>query len=97
MNSDNTIECFLAAIDAVECGDQEVAAEWYRKTADQGCADAQLNLARMHTIGYGVLKNYLQALKWFRLSAEQGNAEAQYELAFMFHNGVGVKQARAEA
>jgi TPR repeat protein len=40
--------------------DDRVAVEWYRKTAEQGNADAQNHLGMMYAEGRGVVKNELQ-------------------------------------
>jgi hypothetical protein len=44
------------------------AAKWYRKAADQGDPDAQLNLGLMYVNGTGVKKSYVSSYKWFALS-----------------------------
>ena len=68
------------------------AAYWYRKAAEQGHADAQSNLGGMYYEGKGVAQDYSTAAYWFRKAAEQGNAGAQYNLGIMYRNGYGVSQ-----
>jgi hypothetical protein len=70
---------------------------WYRKSAEQGNADAQLNLGGMYHNGNGVLKDSAEAVKWFRKSAEQGNAVAQCNLGLMYANGDGVLKDSVQA
>ena len=53
---------------------------WYRKSADQGNAQAQYKLGNCYYFGHGVSENKQEAVKWYRQSADQGNAEAQYDL-----------------
>jgi len=52
--------------------DFEVAVEWYRKAADQGIANAQINLCFMYEKGQGVTQDYVQAHMWYNLAAERG-------------------------
>ena len=54
------------------------AAKWYRKSADQGEATGQHNLASMYYYGQGVPQNYVQAYKWLNLAAA-GNTVAATE------------------
>jgi uncharacterized protein len=50
-----------------------------------------------YTLGRGVPKDEVEAVKWFRIAAKQGNAEAQSELGFAYQNGKGVHEDRVEA
>jgi TPR repeat protein len=51
----------------------------------------------MYGNGYGVPKDYSEAIKWYRKSAEQGNATAQCNLGVMYENGNGVPKKKSEA
>src|SRR6476659_8879429 len=42
---------FFDGVAAEKRGDYAEAVKWYRKAADQGCAEAQLNLAMMYDEG----------------------------------------------
>ncbi len=44
----------------------------YRKAADQGIAEAQVNLGTMYNDGYGVPQDYVQAHMWYNLAAARG-------------------------
>ena len=66
-------------------------------SAEQGYADAQLNLGVMYAKGEGVPQDDQEAAKWFRMSAEQGNNEAQYLLGMMYGTGSGVPQDYKES
>ena len=62
--------------------DDREAVRWYRLAAEQGDADAQLNLGIMYFNGEGVPQDYVQAHKWFNLaaaSAEVASREAYVE------------------
>ncbi len=82
---------------AYDRGDYAEAVKWYRKSADQGNALAQLNLGFMYNEGQGVPQDYAEAVKWYRKSADQGNAPAQYNLGYMYYRGRGVRQDHGEA
>ena len=62
------------------------AVNWYRKSAEQGFAEAQYNLGAMYANGDGVKRNFTEALKWFRKSAEQGFAPAKEALKTLKRN-----------
>ena len=85
---------FQAGVDAYNRGDYETALKEFRPLADQGDAEAQLNLGDLYHFGF--LDNK-EAAKWYRLAAEQGNAEAQSNLGLMYENGQGVPQDYQEA
>lgn len=53
------------------------AVRWYRRAAEQGIAEAQLNLAVMYARGRGVPKDTTEFLRWLIRAAEGGNASAQ--------------------
>ena len=48
--------------------DYEKAALWYRRAAERGDVDAQLNIGLMHARGIGVKQSFLKAFKWFELA-----------------------------
>ena len=57
-----------------------VDAEATLVAAEQGDADAQVNLGFMYKSGHGVPRDAAEAVQWFRRAANQGNAEAQDNL-----------------
>ena len=59
----------------------EKAAEWYRRAAEQGDADAQFNLGDCYECGTGVELSTKLAAKWYRFAAEQGHKDAKAALA----------------
>lgn len=63
-----------------------------RKSAEQGDAEAQYRLGLAYSMGYGVEKNDVEAVKWFLKSAEQGNAQAQNILGVCYAIGRGVER-----
>ena len=52
--------------------DDARAADWYRRAADAGSADAQVSLGYMHAHGNGVTRDYAEAVRLYRLAADQG-------------------------
>jgi TPR repeat protein len=80
------------------------AVSWFRKSADQGNSQAQLNLGVMYQKGFGTeenneqaVSNNEQAVSWFRKSAEQDNSDAQLNLGAMYQNGAGVEKSNEQA
>jgi TPR repeat protein len=75
--------------------DDEEAARWYRKAADQGHADAQAKLGLMYYTGVGVIprgKDYREAIHWFRKAADQGHADAQFSIGVICDERDGAKE-----
>ena len=67
--------------------DKAKALSWYRKSAEQGYAEAQLLLGIIYDQGIGVTQDYAEAVTWYTKAAEQGYARAQYNLAAMYDEG----------
>jgi TPR repeat protein len=77
--------------------DPVIAADWYRKSAEQGDSQAQFNLADFYTWGVGVANDDAQAAFWYRKSADQGLAAGQYQIGLFYYLGRGVAKDYAEA
>jgi len=63
------------------------AAEQYREAAEEGDAEAMINLGWCYRYGQGVEQDEKEAVKWYRKAAEQGNANAArnlFEIGFGF-------------
>ena len=73
-------------------GNYKEAAMWFRKSAEQGLANAQYNLGKMYFEGRGLVQSDSEAVKWLRKASEQGVAEASYTLGL-----IGVIQRDKEA
>lgn len=66
-----------AAAPAGAAQDFTQAAQWYLKAADQGHTGAQLELARLYSVGLGVGRDPVQAARWRRQAAEpRGSKDA---------------------
>lgn len=63
------------------------AKAWFKQAAEQGLADAQL---QMGLAAFGSDANlYAEAVNWLRRAAEQGHAESQNYMGFLYRQGRG--------
>jgi hypothetical protein len=60
--------------------DYSEAARWFRKSAEQGNADAHAYLGVMYEEGQGVPQNVAEAMKWYASAARLGNPGAQLKI-----------------
>lgn len=65
--------------------------------ANAGDATAQLELATRYRNGYGVEKDYYEAVIWYQKAADQNNPVAQNILGLMYDTGKGVEQSNQKA
>ena len=77
--------------------DDAEAVRWYRLAAEQGLAEAQVNLGVMYDNGEGVPEDDAEAAHWYRLAAEQGHAKAQLNVALQYITGEGVPVNHVQA
>lgn len=56
--------------------DNAKAMEWYRRAADQGFPQAQVNLGIMHQHGEGTPASPVAAYFWYALAEKQGDGQA---------------------
>jgi TPR repeat protein len=77
--------------------DYKLAAERFRKAAEQGSVAGQMRLAALYRDGKGVARDMAQAAAWYRKAAEQGNADAQATLGVLYSMGQGVPHDDVEA
>lgn len=67
------------------------ALDWYQKSAGAGSAVAQNRIGEMFHHGYGVNKDYQQALEWYFMATETGGSSAAHNnLGTMYYDGKGV-------
>ncbi len=69
--------------------DPSQAAEWLRRAADQGFAEAQHLLAWQLETGTGVSRDLKQAAHWYERAAHQGVVDAQSALGQLYWSGRG--------
>jgi uncharacterized protein len=77
---------------AADRGDYATTLRILGPMAEQGNADAQVNIGAMYANGQGVPQNYAEAVVWYRKAAEQRNANGQNDLGAMYLRGQGVPQ-----
>ena len=74
-----------------------LAFQWYQKSALQDYAKAQYQLGKCYKNGEGVEKDRKIAAEWFLKAAKQDNANAQLALAKAYMKGKGVTASQPEA
>ena len=65
--------------------------------AEEGNAEAQERLGRLHKRGLGVEKNQVSAADWTRKASDQGLALAQFNMGRMYERGTGVEKNLKQA
>lgn len=65
-------------------GDDELALDWYKKSADNGIAKAQYKVGCFYMKGTAIDEDPEQAKIWLQKSADQGYAPAQYQLGKLY-------------
>ncbi len=87
--------CYLADIFEDSARKQhsvELAADWYKKSAELGYFFAQFKLGLCYRDGQGVEQSDVAAVEWLQRSACQGCAPAQFNLGCHFDLGHGVEK-----
>ena len=74
-----------------------LAAEWYRKSAEQECALGEYNLSTAYFYGRGVETNLVAAFEWMKKSADHDFPLAWFALGTFYEEGTGVEKDGAEA
>jgi TPR repeat protein/uncharacterized membrane protein YhaH (DUF805 family) len=72
--------------------DYKQAIYWFRKSAEQGFAEAQHYFGICLEKGQGIEQDYKQAVYWYLKAAEQGYANAQTSIGACYYNGKGVEK-----
>ena len=68
-----------------------------RELAENGDSLAQAHLGSAYINGFGVERDYNEALKWLEKSSAQNNALGNHYLALMYYHGWGVEQDYVKA
>ena len=85
-------DTFAQGWEAYQSGNFSSAMQFWMPLAEQGDANAQLNVGLMYDAGQGVSVDHARAAEWYRKSAESGLAAAQYNLGLLYRDGEGVEQ-----
>ena len=72
--------------------DRVQAAEWFRKSAEQGYAPAQAKYGDCLIYGSGVTKDSSAAVRWYTRAADGGDAGGQRALGLCYDAGTGVRE-----
>jgi TPR repeat protein len=88
---------FEDALAAYSRAEYATALQLMRPLAEQGNAEAQNGMGALYYHGYGVTRDFKEAIKWYRLAAAQGNLDAQLNLGSMYYEGEGVAEDLARA
>jgi localization factor PodJL len=75
----------------------EEAAHWLARAAEQGLAPAQFRLGGFYEKGLGVSRDLAKARDLYLAAAEQGNGEAMHNLAVLYAEGVDGSPDYSEA
>jgi TPR repeat protein len=75
----------------------EVAAMWFRKSAEQGNAEAASCYAIHLMNGFGVPKDSTAAIKYLRIAVNAGITDAYTNLGWSYANGEGVEKDQQQA
>jgi TPR repeat protein len=78
-----------AAFDAYQSGEYEHAQVIWLERAEQGDANAAVNLGHLYERGLGVPADLVQALAWYEFAADLGDPHAQYQVGLMYELGLG--------
>ncbi|MCH9049367.1 MAG: sel1 repeat family protein, partial [Proteobacteria bacterium] len=81
---------------SVKKNDPEALA-WFRKSARQGYAKAQYQVAKLTMDEAESDEDFTDAFAWFFQAAEQGHTKAQYHLGTLYANGKGIKKDNVKA
>ncbi|MEG1390961.1 MAG: tetratricopeptide repeat protein [Angelakisella sp.] len=72
--------------------DYELAAQWFKKSAEQKYKFAEYSLGGLYHRGQGVELSYEKAFELYLRSANQGFPYADFEVAKMFRDAIGTKK-----
>ena len=77
--------------------DKAQALHWFKKAAEQGDSDSQVNVGGLYYQGEGVEKKIDEAIRWWRKAADQGDATAMCNLGVMYLRGQDVPEDHVKA
>ncbi|UDQ98870.1 tetratricopeptide repeat protein [Lentisphaerota bacterium WC36G] len=85
---DAKAQCAIGAILSQQSKLKE-ALEWFKKSANQGYAEAQHNIGISYYHGFAVKQDYKKAFEWFKKAAENGFVDSQFALGLFYLKGIG--------
>lgn len=83
LNSHAESECQYGLLSITKDKTKEIAVQWFKKSADQNCREAQFELGWCYLRAEGVKQNTETAKFWYQLSAKNGYTPAEIKLKQM--------------
>ena len=77
--------------------DDALAAEWFRKAAEQGDASAQYNLGTRYALGEGLIEDSVYAHMWLNIAASQGHEKARSNKEILIESMTRDEISKAQA
>ncbi|MFK8021294.1 MAG: caspase family protein [Pseudomonadales bacterium] len=77
---------------AMDRADLRTALKVWLPTAEEGDADAQVNVGEIFEKGTDGVPNYEAAIIWYQKAAKQNNKRAQFNLGTLYEQGLGVEK-----
>ena len=74
----------LGSLYSKDLREHEQATEWFKKAADRGYTRAINNLGICYELGYGVEKDFNEALILYEEGAKKGHIQSMHNLAFLY-------------
>jgi len=90
-------ELYQKGMARYEKGNKSQAYTLFLEAAEYGNVKAQNSLGVMYYEGYGVKRDYAEAIKWYRKAIDHGVVKAICNLGIMYEEGKGVKKDYSEA
>ncbi|NIA67234.1 sel1 repeat family protein [Pelagibius litoralis] len=89
---------FVDGLAAYDAGDLQAAYDEWLPLAQAGDLQAQVALAGLLQVGgFGLARNFPEAVAWYRRAAERGDPVAQMNLGDLYAKGQGVKRDAVRA
>ena len=76
--------------------DYNESAQMYRKSAEQGFADAQLSLGQLYYYGKGVPKDYVLAYMWSNLATSKSSKRTREQAFVWLEETVSANMSREQ-
>ncbi|WP_390590766.1 caspase family protein [Simiduia litorea] len=82
---------------AYDRADLKTALAVWLPAAEQGDAEAQVNVGEIFEKGAGGSPNYQAAAIWYKKAADQGNKRGQFNIGTLYEQGLGVEKDQIAA
>lgn len=82
---------------AFDRANYKTALKIWMPAAEQGDADAQVNVGEIFEKGLGGAPNYKAAAIWYQRAADQGNKRGQFNIGTLYEQGLGVPKDQVKS